>query len=205
MKERLKHRPNTISEAHFKQLMTYWRNSNVQRAKKENRGEITQAEMFIETRKSRKGKDLDEGNTKPNLKIQFKTPLKLRHFNHCLATKSLVEFVAMEELSHLQFLKNEEIAAIKKQHSNEVTSMKREMEGLKSLVKTMLKQQNPNLNEEEVDNMMATALGYENSAGPRLSASSHVPYQEEVSSYIRRKRHLSFLLFRIDVFGKVVA
>ncbi|KAJ1400010.1 hypothetical protein SESBI_29846, partial [Sesbania bispinosa] len=88
------------------------------------------------------------------------------------------------------------LPAIKKQRSNEVTGMKREMEGLKSLVKTMPKQQNPNLNEEEVDNMMAVALGYEITVGPRSSASSHVPHEEEESSYICRKRHIYFLLFR---------
>ncbi|KAL2318464.1 hypothetical protein Fmac_032340 [Flemingia macrophylla] len=40
---------------------------------------------------------------------------------------------------------------------------------------------NENAIEEEVDNMMAAALGYEITAGPRSSASSHVPHQEEFS------------------------
>ena len=42
----------------------------------------------------------------------------------------------------------------------------------------MLKQQNPNLNEEEVENMMAAAIGSENSLGPRSSTSSYFPCEE---------------------------
>ncbi|CAK8536787.1 unnamed protein product [Lathyrus sativus] len=90
MKDRLKHRPKSISEVHFKKLLVYWKDTHIQdiiqknavnRSKqkfilrvgptnfaricakmRENKDvqEVTQAEMFIETRKSRKGKQVDE-------------------------------------------------------------------------------------------------------------------------------------------------
>ncbi|XP_058764319.1 uncharacterized protein LOC131637764 [Vicia villosa] len=91
MSERWKHRPQTVPEVHFKQLISYWKNNNIQkiskinavnrakqkymhrmgptnfariraklRAKKEDGKEVSQAEMFIETRQSRKGKQPDE-------------------------------------------------------------------------------------------------------------------------------------------------
>lgn len=81
------------------------------------------------------------------------------------------------------FKRKEEIAAIKKQHSNEMTSVKREMEGLKMLVKSLLLQQNPNFDEEEVNDIMGTALGNENSATPHSSTSNHVRHPEKVSFY----------------------
>ncbi|CAL5213789.1 unnamed protein product [Lathyrus oleraceus] len=89
MKERLKNRPKSISEYHFKKLLVYWKDNHVQDISKKNAGnrskqkfmhrvgpinfariraklrakkdgeEVTQAEMFIETRKSRKGKQVD--------------------------------------------------------------------------------------------------------------------------------------------------
>ncbi|CAK8532492.1 unnamed protein product [Lathyrus sativus] len=90
MKDRSKHRPKSISEVHFKKLLLYWKDTHIQdisqknavnrskqkfmhrvgptnfariRAKiRENKDgqEVTQAEMFIETRKIRKGKQVDE-------------------------------------------------------------------------------------------------------------------------------------------------
>ncbi|KAJ1409823.1 hypothetical protein SESBI_22449 [Sesbania bispinosa] len=57
-------------------------------------------------------------------------------------------------------------------------SVGKEMEGINALMKTMLNQQNSNVNEEEVDNMMTAALGCENSVDPPSSTSSYVPHQE---------------------------
>ncbi|XP_057446206.1 uncharacterized protein LOC130738273 isoform X2 [Lotus japonicus] len=74
---------------------------------------------------------------------------------------------------------NEEISAIKKQHKDEMTGMKRQMDGLTLLVRNMLKLQHPNLDEEEISNMMEAALGNENSVAPHLSASIYVPPHEK--------------------------
>ncbi|KAJ1408941.1 putative transposase, Ptta/En/Spm, plant [Sesbania bispinosa] len=154
----------------------------LERAKKENREEITPAKMFIETRKSRKGKDLDKETQSAIAKLEdlIQNSTEAKTFQSLFGNEKPGRVRCYGKTVTPSILKKkEEIAVIKKQHSNEVTGMKREMEGLKSLVKTMLKQQNPDLNEEEVNNMMAAALGYENSIGLCSSASSHVPHQEE--------------------------
>ncbi|XP_057420915.1 uncharacterized protein LOC130714947 [Lotus japonicus] len=75
--------------------------------------------------------------------------------------------------------KNEEISAIKKQHKDEVSGMKRQMDGLTLLVRNMLKLQHPNLDEEEISNMMEASLGNENSVAPHSSASTYVPPHEK--------------------------
>ncbi|XP_057440121.1 uncharacterized protein LOC130731992 [Lotus japonicus] len=138
--------------------------------------------MFIETRQSRKGKQVDEETQIVIDKLQdsiqnssesetFKSlfgkekPGRVRCYGRT-ATPSMIK-------------RNEEMSNMQKQHSNEMNSMKREMDGLKSLVRNMMKQQNPNLSEEELANMMAAALGSDNSAAPHSSASTHNPHLDE--------------------------
>ncbi|RYR10766.1 hypothetical protein Ahy_B05g079246 [Arachis hypogaea] len=58
--EMLKNRPKSILESHFRKLIAYWRTEKVKAASKENNEPPTQAEMFVETRQSTKGKSLDE-------------------------------------------------------------------------------------------------------------------------------------------------
>ncbi|KAL5059390.1 hypothetical protein RYX36_030994, partial [Vicia faba] len=84
----------------------------------------------------------------------------------------------------IQIKRNEEILVIKKQHSDEVVGMKREIDGMKELLKTIMKQQNPHVSDEEISNMMATTLGSSNSTiaalvAPHSSASTHIPHSEE--------------------------
>lgn len=69
LKERLKNRSESIPEPHFKKLLKYWSKSIIQRAKKENREEVTQAEMFVITRQWRKGK-IDEETENAIAKLQ---------------------------------------------------------------------------------------------------------------------------------------
>jgi len=82
--------------------------------------------------------------------------------------------------------KNEEIANNKKHYESEMTNMKermeayesltkKRMEAYESLLKCVLVQQNPNLSEDDVDNMMGHALGIANSAAHYSSTSTHVP------------------------------
>jgi len=53
------------------------------------------------------------------------------------------------------------------------------------MMKLIIKQQNPNLNDEDIEHMMSRVLGKENSAiGPQSSASTRVPYFHQV--YINR-------------------
>ncbi|XP_057436928.1 uncharacterized protein LOC130729257 isoform X3 [Lotus japonicus] len=213
MKERLKNRPTTIPEAHFKQLMTYWRNSTIQsisqtnaknraklkyihrtgpvnfariraqlRATKENGEEVTQPEMFVATRQSRKGKEVDKETQSviPKLQDSVKNSSESETFQSLFGKeKSGKVHCYGRTVTPSMFKRKEEIAAIKKQHSNEMTSVKREMEGLKMLVKSLLLQQNPNFDEEEVNDIMGTALGNENSATPHSSTSNHVRHPEK--------------------------
>jgi len=77
------------------------------------------------------------------------------------------------------FKRNEEIAAIKEEHANEISDIKKEMKDLKAMLKVVVKQQNPDLDEEDINNMMAHILSKESSTvGIHLSASTHDPYEQ---------------------------
>ncbi|RHN74115.1 putative transposase, Ptta/En/Spm, plant [Medicago truncatula] len=159
-------------------------------AKKDDGEEVTQAEMFIETRQPQKGKtdeeteaavaklqdSIQDSSQSPNQVFQSlfgkEKPGKVRCFERT-ATSSMLK-------------KNEEIANIKKHYEGEMTRMKermeayesltkKRMEAYESLLKCVLLQQNPNLSVDDVDNMMGHALGIENSAVHHSSTSTHVP------------------------------
>ncbi|KAL5070457.1 hypothetical protein RYX36_021344 [Vicia faba] len=58
------------------------------------------------------------------------------------------------------------------------------MDGMKALFKTMMKQQNPHMSDEEISNMMETSLDGSNSTtvaptAPHSTASTHIPRCEE--------------------------
>ena len=80
--------------------------------------------------------------------------------------------------------KNEEIASIKKQYSNQVTALEKKMQTYDALLKCVLMQQHPNLSEEVVDELMQRAFENDNSeaphdvhnsAAPRSSTSANAP------------------------------
>jgi len=80
-----------------------------------------------------------------------------------------------------QFRKNEEIAAIKKEHANTISGMAKEIQDLQAIVNFVVRQQNPDLDEEDLNNMMTHVLGKESSAtGPYSSASTHDPQVKKV-------------------------
>jgi Lhr-like helicase len=60
--------------------------------------------------------------------------------------------------------RNEEIAAIKRQYSNETTHMSKQLNSLQGLVKLLLRQSNPDLDEEALDNIIENAMDVENNA-----------------------------------------
>jgi len=78
-------------------------------------------------------------------------------------------------------MKNEEIDAIKIEYEDKMTHMTKEIQGLKAMVTFIAKQQNPNLDDVDLNNMMEHILGKESSA-MRLhsSASNHDPLNEQV-------------------------
>jgi len=79
------------------------------------------------------------------------------------------------------FKKNEEIDVVKKEYENKMTHMTQEIQGLKAMVTFVVKQQNPDLDDEDLNNMMARILGKESSAiGPYSFASTHDPFNEQI-------------------------
>ena len=89
--------------------------------------------------------------------------------------------------------RNQEIVVIHKKYVIEVNSLTQKVEGLKAIVKFVLKQQNPNLNEGDIEHMMSRVLRKENSiadqkkkrkensvVAPGSSTSTHDPYLDQV-------------------------
>ena len=77
--------------------------------------------------------------------------------------------------------KKEEIVAIRNEHANEVTGMTKKIEVLEEMVKFVVKQQNPDLEEDDINNMMTRVLTEESSGvGLYSSASTHDPHYEQV-------------------------
>ena len=83
------------------------------------------------------------------------------------------------------FKRNENIASIKKECEAKMSSMQEEMNGMKAMMKFMLKQQNPELDDDDINELMTRILGKESSViGPHSSASTYNPnsndYQVQV-------------------------
>jgi hypothetical protein len=72
--------------------------------------------------------------------------------------------------------RNEEIADIKRQCSKETARMAKQVNGLQGLVKCLLKQVNPDLDDEALDNIMENAMDVECGA----STSMHTRNVEKV-------------------------
>lgn len=91
--------------------------------------------------------------------------------------------------------KNQEIVNIQKGHALEISGMAKKIEGLEAMMKFMLKQQNPDLNEEDIEQMMSRVLGKENSVvGPHSSASTHIPNFDQVYPFDIYRNLFCFIL-----------
>jgi hypothetical protein len=66
------------------------------------------------------------------------------------------------------FKRNEEIAEIKRHYSNETTRMAKKLDGLQGLVRGLLKQANPELDDEALDTIMENAMEVENDASTSM-------------------------------------
>ncbi|RYR39476.1 hypothetical protein Ahy_A09g045030 [Arachis hypogaea] len=118
-------------------------------ASKENNEPPTQAEMFVETRQSTKGKSLDE-DTLDVIKAG-----RVRCHGR-VTTPTLLK-------------KNEEIATLKQQHAtekatleNKVDVMQKEVDELKSLVKMMLQQKSSGVDLDMLAAQLGSTLGNPN-------------------------------------------
>ncbi|MED6125337.1 hypothetical protein PIB30_067583 [Stylosanthes scabra] len=120
-------------------------------------------EVFITTRTSRKRKELDEG-TQTAIRRKLSSPY--------LGKNSQAGLCAMADLLHKHTLqRHAEISALKQQHQEEVTTLKSELgdlktqqqqqaediHGLRSMVKLLLLQSEPNMRPEEVEAMLQNA------------------------------------------------
>lgn len=96
----------------------------------------------------------------------------------------------------LQLKRNEEIDLIKKEHANEMNRMK-------MFVRSLLKQNNPDLDDEALDMMMTNATANENGATPHSSTSTNIPILEKVSFMIPLPFIniviLSFMIFVVEI------
>ncbi|XP_058725525.1 uncharacterized protein LOC131596804 [Vicia villosa] len=155
---------------------------------KEDGKEVSQAEMFIETRQSRKGKQPDEETSSVISKLQelVQDSTESETFNSLFGKEKSGQVRCYGRTITPTMLKiKEEILVIKRQHNDEVAGMKREMDGMKALFKTMMKQQNPHMSDEEISNLMASAMGCSISstaapADPHSYASTHIPRCEQL-------------------------
>ncbi|XP_027927582.1 uncharacterized protein LOC114184472 [Vigna unguiculata] len=144
--------------------------------------------MFITTRQrreGRKGKELDEETHNAIIKLQG----SIQNSSDS-AEQTFKSLFGKEKpgrvrcygktMTPSQFRKNEEIAAIKKEHANAISGMAKEIQDLRAIVNFVVRQQNPDLDEEDLNNMMARVLGKKSSAtGPYSSASTHDPQLED--------------------------
>jgi hypothetical protein len=79
--------------------------------------------------------------------------------------------------------RKEEIADIKRQYSNETTHMAKNLDGLQGLVRCLLKQANPDLDDEALDTIMENAMNDNNGA----STSTHMHDLDKVIFVTYRK------------------
>jgi hypothetical protein len=79
--------------------------------------------------------------------------------------------------------RKEEIADIKRQYSNETTHMAKNLDGLQGLVRCLLKQANPDLDDEALDTIMENATNDNNGA----STSTHMHDLDKVIFVTYRK------------------
>ncbi|KAJ1380479.1 putative transposase, Ptta/En/Spm, plant [Sesbania bispinosa] len=174
MKQRLKHRPLNVPEPHFRELCDYWSSETMQRAK-DNR-DLSQAEVFIETRKGNKGKQLDEetdnvitqlqgliDNNDGNKDEAFQAVFGKEHPGAMRCYGRNVTQTALK--------RNVEINAIKRAHNEEVTSlndkidtMSDELGKLKHAVKVLLQHGEFGVDIESLQGLLASSPGDDSSA-----------------------------------------
>ncbi|KAK7290062.1 hypothetical protein RIF29_04215 [Crotalaria pallida] len=153
--------------------------------KKENSEGVYQAEMFIETRTSRKGKKVDEETEfvigKLRDSVQESRESAEKTFRSLLGKERSDRVRCYgRTVTPSQFKKNEEIAALKKQYAEEKKEHENEMNKMKMLVRSLLKQNNSNLDDEALDIMVENAIANENSVSLYSSTSTNIPNIDKV-------------------------
>ncbi|WJX67551.1 hypothetical protein P8452_52007 [Trifolium repens] len=158
------------------------------RAKKEDGSDVTQSEMFVETRTSRKGKKVDQDTQDVITKLHD----SIQESNEC-AGETFQSIFGKEKAGRMRclgrmvtptvFKRNEEIAEIKRHYSNETTRMAKKLDGLQGLVRCLLKQANPDFDDEALDSIMQNAMDDDNGASTSsqmhdLDKETHPTFEE---------------------------
>ncbi|XP_039686955.1 coiled-coil domain-containing protein 1-like [Medicago truncatula] len=210
MTERLKHRPPKVPIAHFRALCEFWSKEPIQalaesnarnraqlkwlhrmgpqnfsltreKLREKEKREPTQSEMFFETRKGSRGKQLDEETGKVFSQLQemvekkgsdteaFKAvmgkerPGRLRCYGRTVTKTSLKRKV--------------EINALKQAHSQEVSILRHEFQDqidrLQNAFKTVIQQCNPQLNMASIEHLLGLSHGDANSSPKDSGAQMH--------------------------------
>ncbi|KAJ1433250.1 putative transposase, Ptta/En/Spm, plant [Sesbania bispinosa] len=148
-------------------------------SKKENGEDVSQAEMFVETRQSQKGKEVDQETqnaiTKLQDSINSSSETAGEAFQSLFGKEKPGRVRCMgRTITPTMLKKNDEIAALKKQHSEEMSSKSKQLKGMEALLRCFMKQNNPDLDDEALDNMMGNAIT------PHSSGSTYIPNHNEV-------------------------
>ncbi|XP_058734879.1 eisosome protein SEG2-like [Vicia villosa] len=141
--------------------------------------------MFIETRKSRKGKQVDEETQftidKLQESIENSTEVGTQTFQSLFGKEKPGRVRCYGRTVTPSLLKkNEEISLMKMQYDGKISDMTQKMGAMEALLKSMYMQQNPHLSEEEVDEKMREALHNDNIPTPRSSTSTYAPDNQKV-------------------------
>ncbi|GAU41087.1 hypothetical protein TSUD_139900 [Trifolium subterraneum] len=211
MTERLKNRPPKVPEAHFKSLCEYWnkepikainekntrnraqlkwvhrmgpKNFSLTREKlraKEGR-EPTQSEMFVETRKGDRGKQVDVETAKVISKLEemaeneesdteaFETAFgKERPGRFCCYGRNITK---------TSLKRKSEINALKKEHNEEVSTLRHDFEHkidkLQNAFKTLMQHCNPQIHMESIEDLLGLSHGDAKESGPQMHSSTFI-------------------------------
>ncbi|XP_016206552.1 uncharacterized protein LOC107646923 [Arachis ipaensis] len=166
------------------------------RDSKENSEEPSRAEVFIATRTSKKGKEIDAKTQATITELQNRLEIGenkedafvgvLRKDQpgrvHCYGAS----------ITRSSLKKDEEICHIKVEYKDKVSSLEKKMDGVCGLLKVLVHQLNPLISDEEVAALVQAAqdspLDTSSSRArntPRSSESTHIPYKDDGSGAAR--------------------
>ncbi|XP_052107464.1 uncharacterized protein LOC127740504 [Arachis duranensis] len=166
------------------------------RDSKENSEEPSRVEVFIATRTSKKGKEID-AKTQSTIVSCLYLYLEMLNFKPRIEAGENDEdaFVGVlgkdqpgrvrcfgASITKSSLKKDEEIRQVKVEYNNKVESLEKKMDGVCSLLKVLVHQVNPGMSEEEVAALVQAAQNSPLDASssrpkntPRSSESTHIP------------------------------
>ncbi|CAI8597792.1 unnamed protein product [Vicia faba] len=226
MTERLKNRPPNVPIAQFKSLCAYWSKETIQaisenntrnraqlkwmhrmgpknfaltreKVREKEKREPTQSEMFVETRKGNKGKELDVETRKVISQLQEMVEKEESD------TEAFKVFFGKEcpgrvhcygrNIIKTSLKRKAEINALKQAQSEDVSTLRDEFQDkidrLQNAFKTVIQQCNPQINIESIEDLLGLSHGDANSSPkdiiPQMhsSTSTHAPCHGKVTIY----------------------